>query len=180
MTVPGDPMAMVPARIMVMGPPGSGKSTLARRLGQALDLPVTHLDALHHAAGWTPRPRVDFYADVSRAVAAPRWVIDGNYSSVSAGRLAVADLVVLLDLPRHVTMMRLLRRIATGYGRVRTDSAPGCPERFDISFLRYAWTWRQAIRPRVLSAIAGQEQKTIRLVDRRSVDRFIATLRSPD
>ena len=127
MTVPGAPMAMAAVRIIVMGPPGSGKSTLARRLDQALDLPVTHLDALHHAAGWTPRPRVDFYADVARAVAAPRWVIDGNYSSVSAGRLAVADLVVLLDLPRHVTMMRLLRRIATGYAVSAPTARPAVP-----------------------------------------------------
>jgi len=178
-TPPGGPAILIPRRIMIMGPPGSGKSTLARQLGDALSLPVAHLDALHHAPGWLPRPRADFYADVARVVAQPCWVIDGNYTSASAGRLARADLVVLLDLPRHITMTRLLKRIARGYGRVRPDSAPGCPERLDWSFLGYAWTWRRAIRPRILAAIAGYEPKTRTFSDQCSVDRFATALLTP-
>lgn len=35
-------------RIAIIGCGGSGKSYLARQLGAALELPVTHLDALYY------------------------------------------------------------------------------------------------------------------------------------
>ncbi|MEJ8630526.1 hypothetical protein P0F65_12995 [Sphingomonas sp. I4] len=94
---------------MVMGPPGSGKSTLARMLGERLGLPVHHADALFHDPGWVARPREDFIADMVAIAAQPAWVIDGNYSGAHYGpaiadRLARAERIILLDLPRRVTI----------------------------------------------------------------------------
>ncbi|WP_229907829.1 hypothetical protein [Amycolatopsis oliviviridis] len=48
-------------RIMVVGCSGAGKSTFSRRLGAALDLPVTHLDRLYWRPGWTPAPDAEFH-----------------------------------------------------------------------------------------------------------------------
>ena len=159
-----------------MGPPGSGKSTLARDLGSRLNLPVVHLDQLYHGPGWRPRPTDDFRAAVAEAVARPGWVIDGNYTSAIADRLAVADLVILLDLPHRVTLPRLIRRIATGLGRVRTDSAPGCPERLDPRFLGYAWTWPRAVRPRIMLALIAHQDRVRRISDQRDLDRLLGEL----
>lgn len=133
------PVTKVPARIMVMGPPGSGKSMLARMLGERLGLPVWHADALFHGPGWVARPRDDFIGEMVALAARPEWVIDGNYSSAHYGpairdRLTRADRIILLDLPRRVTIPRILRRVARYHGRQRPDSAPGCPERLDAAF----------------------------------------------
>ena len=39
-------------RIAIIGNAGGGKSTLARKLGKALDLPVTHVDSIQYRSDW--------------------------------------------------------------------------------------------------------------------------------
>lgn len=142
-------------RIVVMGPPGSGKSRLARALGTRHGLPVFHLDQAFWRAGWVEAPRREFHAEVARIAALPRWVIDGNYTATIAPRLARADCVVYLDVPAWLSVARILLRTAAQYGRVRADAAPGCAERFDTGFLRFAWTWNDLRRSRNLALVAG-------------------------
>ncbi|WP_294239483.1 topology modulation protein [uncultured Sphingomonas sp.] len=168
-------------RIMVMGPPGSGKSTLARHLGERLGLPVHHADALFHAPGWTMRPRADFIADMVAIAAQPGWVIDGNYSSEKYGaairdRLASADRIILLDLPRRVTIPRILRRLARYYGRQRPDSAAGCPERLDGEFLAYCWNWPHRVRPGILQVLETVAERVIRYERPPMLERVLAGL----
>lgn len=163
-------------RVAIMGPSGSGKSTLARRIGGLLDLPVTHIDQLHHGPGWQPRPAAEFDADLATVVAQPEWVIDGNYFSRAAQRLDWADLIVLLDLPRSVTLPRVVRRIVTNYGQVRPDSAPGCPERFDPAFLLYCWRWQATKRPRWLETVAPYRDRVVQLSSDADVEQLVAAL----
>ncbi len=49
-------------RIAILGCSGGGKSTLARALGEALDLPVVHLDQLYWLPGWVERDKAGFRA----------------------------------------------------------------------------------------------------------------------
>ncbi|MDY0958954.1 topology modulation protein [Sphingomonas sp. CFBP8993] len=170
-------------RIMVMGPPGSGKSTLARMLGERLGLPVHHADALFHDPGWVARPREDFIADMVAIAAQPAWVIDGNYSGAHYGpaiadRLARAERIILLDLPRRVTIPRILRRVARHHGQQRPDSAAGCPERLDWAFLGYCWQWRRAVRPGILRVLAGVEDRVIWFRRSPGLDRVLADMDS--
>lgn len=76
-------------RICVTGDSGSGKSTLSRALAQALELPYLELDALYHQPKWTPLDAGEFRERVRAFAEQPRWVIDGNYSSVR-GAVALA------------------------------------------------------------------------------------------
>ncbi len=138
-------------RIVVMGPPGSGKSTLARQLGEQHGLPVFHLDQAFWQPGWIETPAECFRSKVERIAGLPAWVIDGNYTGTIGPRFAAADLVIYLDVPSWLSMLRLLRRILVSYGRVRADAAPGCPERFDVAFLRLAWSWNRVRRARNLA-----------------------------
>ena len=142
-------------RILVMGPPGSGKSTLARRLGRQLDVPVFHLDQAFWRAGWIEAPRGQFRAEVERLAALPAWVLDGNYTAALAPRLRAADTVVYLDVPSWTSVLRVTQRMPGDFGRVRPNSAPGCPERFDAGFLRFTWSWNRLHRPKVLAALDG-------------------------
>ena len=44
-------------KIIIIGGPGTGKSTLANNLGRKLELPVYHLDAIHHLSNWEIRDK---------------------------------------------------------------------------------------------------------------------------
>lgn len=142
-------------RIIVMGPPGSGKSTLARQLGRRHGLPVFHLDQAFWKPGWIETPSSPFRAEVERIAALPSWVIDGNYLDTIGPRFRAADTVIYLDMPTWLCMLRIVRRIVVGHGRVRVDGAPGCPERVDLTFLRFAWTWNRIRRARHIALVRG-------------------------
>src|SRR5699024_11433174 len=72
----------------------------------------------------------------------------------------------LFDLPAWLTMARVIRRLAASYGRVRPDSTLGCPERLDIEFLRYVWTWNRGRRARNLALIERFPGKVVILASR--------------
>ena len=132
---------------MIFGGPGSGKSTLARAVGARLGLPVVHMDHLYWAPNWVERPPETVRRMALERIAEDAWVFDGNHSSTFDARAERSDLIVYLDVPRHVRIARILRRTALSHGRVRPDMGPGCPEQFDPSFV-FGFTWRYAGAPR--------------------------------
>jgi adenylate kinase family enzyme len=89
----------------------SGKTTLGRELARRLDLQFVELDALAHGPNWTETPDDDLRALVDPIVASDGWVIDGGYWG-KLGDLVLrnADVVVWLDLPVRIWLLRLVRR----------------------------------------------------------------------
>ena len=131
-------------RVMILGGPGAGKSTLAKQIHALCGLPIYHLDKLHWRAGWTAPPKDEWSALIAEIAAQDAWIMDGNYSNTFHLRIPRADTIIWLDLPRRICFPRVLKRMLLNLGRVREDVAPGCPERLDIAFLRWAWTFRRA------------------------------------
>ena len=158
-------------RILVVGSSGAGKSTLAARLGAALRLPVVHLDALYWNPGWRPTPDDEWDRKLPELLAADSWIMDGNYHRSLPERLRRADAAVFLDLPPWTCRWRVVKRIASSYGRVRADMAAGCPEQMDGEFLRWVWTWPRDVRPTVVHALehAPPETAVLRLRTRKEV-----------
>ena len=142
-------------RVLVLGCPGAGKSTLARSLGEALSLPVVHLDKLWWKSGWINRTEGEFDALLDAVLLGEEWVIDGNYLRTLPRRLERCDAVVLLDYPRRVCLFRALRRILSWRGRTRPDMAADCPERLDGEFVRWIWEFNRTQRPQVLELLDG-------------------------
>ena len=168
-------------RIALIGPGGAGKSTLARVLGERLGLPVFHLDGLYWQPGWVARPRAEWLRIQAEVVGGDRWIIDGNYSGSMDVRLAAADMVLFLDLPRGVCVWRALCRAILGRGRSRPDMAPGCPERVDLKFLWWIWTYSARRRPALLQKLSGLPPNTrvLRLRSDRDVRDFLQQVPVP-
>ncbi|MEM8621374.1 MAG: adenylate kinase [Actinomycetota bacterium] len=142
-------------KVAVVGSPGSGKSTLARQMAERLELRHVELDALHHQAGWTPRPVPDFRAAVATAIADDGWIVDGNYRPVEDLVHGKADTIVFLDLPRRQVTRRVLWRSARR-GITREELWNGNREslrnlvRRDPEVNIVAWTWHHQPKYREL------------------------------
>ena len=159
-------------RVLVLGCSGTGKSVLARRLGERTGLPVIHLDQHYWFQGWTALDGPSWRARVAELTAQPAWIMDGNHPHSLPRRLAVADTVILLDLPAWRCLARVLRRQIRFYGRVRPDMAAGCPERFDWDFMHYIWNFRKQRLPSIRAALETFEGRTVLLKSSREIAGF--------
>jgi adenylate kinase family enzyme len=155
-------------RVAVVGNGGSGKTWLALRLADALHIPVIHLDLYRYDASGIIRSDKVFRREVrERLTGTPDWVADGNYLGTMDDRLALADLVVLLDLPVVVCLAGVLGRQVRHRGRRVEDASH--TDRFDRGFVYYVATFRHQMRPRVLARLVASGRPVIRARTRRQV-----------
>ncbi len=166
-------------RIWITGSSGSGKSTLGRDLALTLDLPLVHLDQLYFDPGWQEPPEGRFEDRVARTVTEPNWIMDGGFTG-KLGDLVPrhATHIVYFDIPRWQCMHGILKRSIFTYGKVRPDSAPGCPERFDSEFYLWTWNYRRDVNPKIEAMIAAKrdDQKTYTIHKRKEGSAISATL----
>ena len=132
-------------RIAIIGCGGSGKSHLARVLGARLGITPVHLDAVYYDKDWKPLDQEAFAALQRDLVAAPRWIIDGNYASTLPIRLQAADTVIFLDLPGWACLWGIVqRRLRHGGGQ---HQAIGVYDRITWDFIRYILGYRKTDGP---------------------------------
>lgn len=167
-------------RIAVIGSGGAGKSTLARALGDILDIDAVHLDRLYWQPGWTPMAATDWEATQRSLVQRDRWILDGNYGGTLDLRLAAADTVIFLDLPRTTCIAGVLWRWLRHRRRSRPDGPAGCPDRITRDFLRWIWRYPCIQRPTVLTRLAhyAEGRDIVILRSRAEVRAFLADVRS--
>jgi len=167
-------------RVLVIGPGGAGKSTFSARLAAITGLPLIHLDALYWKPGWVEPPKAEWASTVERLLREPAWVMDGNYGGTLETRLAAADTVIFLDLPRIVCLTRVVRRWIRFHGRSRPDMTPGCPERLSWEFLRWIWSYPEERRPKILQRLGTlrADQRAVVLTSTAAVEAFLREVSS--
>ncbi|PSR20183.1 MAG: AAA family ATPase [Sulfobacillus acidophilus] len=165
-------------RIAIIGSPGSGKSTLARQLGAITGCEVVHLDRVFWKPGWVETSRTQFVLAQQRLVEKDAWIIDGNYGSTIEIRMRAADTIIWLDVPRRICLWRALVRTIRNRGQVRTDMAPGCPERIDLQFMQYIWRFPERERPRLVQLLAcaqPQGKNVVRLTTSNEIYAYLGS-----
>ncbi|WP_195269080.1 DNA topology modulation protein FlaR [Eubacterium sp. 1001713B170207_170306_E7] len=150
-------------KIAVIGYSGAGKSTLAKKLGEALDCPVLHLDKVNFLPGWQERDRDEAREMVASFMAQDSWIIDGNYGELHLDRrMAEADKIIMLCLPRRVCFPRAYMRYRSSKNQVRDSMADGCEEKFDYVFAR--WILKDGRSKRHRNWYRGLQEKDPRRV----------------
>jgi adenylate kinase family enzyme len=142
-------------RVLILGCSGAGKSTFARQLGAMTGLPVVHLDQLYWQPGWVEPDRERWFSALRLALQCDAWILDGHFGSSISMRLEAADTVILFDFPATICIRRVLTRVLQSLGKTRPDMAVGCPERFDLKFLNFIWTFRKQRLPHVMKKLEG-------------------------
>ena len=176
-------------RVSVVGNSGSGKTTVAAELARLIGAPHLELDSVFHQPDWVPLPEPEFRARVAEFIAAPRWVVDGNYSAVRDLVWARADTVVWLDLPRWQVMRQVVGRTIRRAAR-RAELWNGNVEPWanflhldpEQSIIAWAWTRHRVYRDRFLQAMIGPghpQLRFVRLTTLAEVRKFLAAAGRP-
>lgn len=163
----------------MIGNSGGGKSTLARALAVDLGLPYVEADALLWLPGWRLAEAPAYEAAHARAVARPRWVIDGlgRRGSIPA-RLARATEIFLVDMALE-THLRLAeaRQAAWAAGALAAPPAgmpdPPPTEALLRTIREVDREWMPEIR-RLVEAADAAGARVHRIHDLEELDRLAA------
>jgi adenylate kinase family enzyme len=161
--------------VAVIGSGGAGKSVFALELARRTGLPVIHLDREYWRSGWEPTPEPEWETRVAEIVKAERWIIDGNFGGTMHLRLAAADTIVFLDIPRLICEWAVITRWLRYRRRSRPDMAAGLNDKLDLKFVRWIWGYPTTRRPGILRQLAELPPSTrvVRLTSRRGMREWL-------
>lgn len=169
-------------KIAVIGCPGSGKTYLTFALQKKLQLPVYHLDQYAWLPGWQ---RIDFQElqQVHHQLCQQdSWIMEGIYFKLLSERIACADAIIFLDMPRAVCIKNILKRSISGFGKVLPGDPQGCHQNMFnykfIDFLSYVWNFNRKHRKHVLDLLeCNKDRKQIFVINsRHQLNVFITML----
>ncbi|MBE5760124.1 MAG: hypothetical protein E7332_08910 [Clostridiales bacterium] len=142
-------------KCIIIGSPGSGKSWLGRLLSEKTNIPLYPLDLYYWNAGWQPTEREEWIKKQQEMIAGENWIIEGNYKSTLDLRIAAADTIIFLDMPRLLCIWRIICR----RNKKRPDLPEGLREPFDrefFEFLKLAWDFPKTERQSIIQKLSCQ------------------------
>lgn len=150
-------------RVCIIGGSGTGKTTLSNNLKKELNLPVYHIDGIHHTENWGVRDKDERDRIILDIVEKPKWIIDGTYRSTLLKRLERADYIIYLDYSTFAQLRGVLKRFIKNPGKEKAE-IKGCKERISWSFLLDVLNWRKNKR--------GEIIQNINLIDKSKLHTF--------
>lgn len=127
-------------RIAIMGGPGTGKSTLANNLGKELNLPIYHLDGIHHLENWIPRDKDERDRMILEKAQEDKWIMDGTYKTTLEERVERSDVIIYLNYSRFARIKGIMGRYLKNRNKEKPE-IPGCKEKMDTNFLKFTFNW---------------------------------------
>ena len=167
-------------RIMIIGSPGTGKSTFGRQLEGKLSIQLYHLDKLFWKPNWEMSTREEQIEILHQVVHQDKWIIDGNYSSTLDIRVKQADTIIYLKRTRLICLYQVLKRVARYRGTTRLDMQEGCPEKIDLSFIKWIWQFPKNHEPLINEQLTNlnESQKLVMLTNKKEMSQFLQFIES--
>lgn len=153
-------------RIAIMGGPGTGKSTLANNLGKELNLPIYHLDGIHHLENWVPRDKEERDKIILEKTQEPKWVIDGTYKTTLEERVKAADLIIFLNYSAIARLKGIFSRYFKYKGEERPE-IPGCKEKMNWTFIKFTINWKKTKGSTVEEVLKKNRDKNVLIFKKR-------------
>jgi adenylate kinase family enzyme len=123
-------------RINIVGTSGSGKSTFAKSLSAATNIPYIEMDKLFWKPNWTEPSDEEFFQNLRKALEAPSWILDGNYTRTLAIKWEKVELIIWLDYSFLRTLTQAIIRAAKrAWSQEELWEGTGNRESFKKSFL---------------------------------------------
>lgn len=132
-------------RIAIVGGSGTGKTTLSNILSNIYNLPVIHIDGIHHLPNWKIRDKNERDEIIHSYVQQEKWIIDGTYNQTLKERFERADLIIWLDYSTFMQVKGILKRFFQSKNKERPE-IPGCKERLNFKFFKYVLFYRKMKR----------------------------------
>jgi adenylate kinase family enzyme len=148
-------------RFLVIGCSGGGKSTLSRRIADRFGLRYISIDRdILWLPGWVQRERDEQRRIIGELITGDRWIMDGTNPSTFDIRVPRSDLIIWMRMPRYLCVWGILSRWVRHYGTTRPEMAPGCPEKMDLEFFHFVWTFEKRFAWRIVDGLARHGGET--------------------
>lgn len=147
-------------RISIIGGSGSGKTTLSNILAAKYNLPVTHIDGIHHLKDWKIRDKAERDKIILDIVSKDKWIIDGTYHNTLEYRLKNSDLIIWLDYSTFALLKGVIKRYIKNPGKEK-EEIPGCKERLTLPFLKYVIGYRKNKRHYITDSLENIDKNKV-------------------
>ena len=153
-------------KISIIGGPGTGKSTLANNIGRELNLPIYHIDAIHHLENWKVRDSEERDKIILEMINREKWVIDGTYKSTLEARVKKSDMIIFLNYSTAARVRGVLSRYLKNKGKEKPE-IPGCKEQMNWKFLKLVIKWEKGRKELINETLEKNKDKNIIIFNNR-------------
>ena len=153
-------------RIAIVGGPGTGKTTLSEKLSKKYNIPVIHIDGIHHLPNWKIRDSIERDNIILSQVAKDKWIIDGTYKSTIKERFKRADLIIWLDYSTLAQLKGVIQRFLSHPYKEKNE-IPGCKERLTLEFLKYVFKYNKTKRHFIIDNLKDIDNSKVLIFKRR-------------